>query len=155
MLNMKNDFILDENFWQNYRLCSDYEILEIRINDNEKEHLLSDMNARRSRLQILSNESLEAKVISRRVFERLIRKETKIYLYVVRDSKTEIFEFVKTSEELASIQQTIEHSELNRTLSLDLLKIFRSDLSNESFSKRSKNHSIYTDDARFVNKSSY
>ena len=94
--------------------------------------------------------------MSCRAFERLIQKETKNYLYVIRNTTTvKIFKFFKTLEELTSIQQTIEHSELNKALSLDLLKTFRSDLSNELSLERSQNHSIETDDARFVNKSSY
>ena len=50
MLNMKNDLILNENFWQNYRLCLDYDIMNVKIMNNEIEHSLYDIHVNFSRL---------------------------------------------------------------------------------------------------------
>ena len=157
ILNMKNDLILDENFWKKYRLTSDYETISIRVWQNEKQHVLSSIVDHRSRLRILSNQSSEAEVVSRRVFERLVRKSAKSYLYVVRkiDSSTEENAFRKAVSELASLQRTIDNLRLNRILRIDLLKIFRNDLSNKSSSKRSQNYRIDIDDARSMNKFFY
>ena len=151
MLNMKNDLILNENFWQNYRLCLDYDIMSVKVMNNEIEHSLYDMHAKFSRFQILNNESSRVDCVSRRVFERLIRKNVECFLYFIRN----VEKFAKMSKKLALIQRIIEHSKLNKTLSLDLLKIFKNDLSNQSLSIKSQNHNIDTSDARLVNKSSY
>ena len=59
------------------------------------------------------------------------------------------------SKKFALIQRTIEHSKLNKTLSLDLLKFFKNNLSNQSSSIKSQNHNIDTNDVKLVNKSSY
>ena len=85
MLNMKNDFILNENFWQDYRLCFDYDTFECKIKNNEIKHLLHDMNFDRSRFQMLNNEFFEIEMISRRAFEKFIRKNAKCFFYVIRD----------------------------------------------------------------------
>ena len=95
--------------------------------------------------------------MNRRVFEKLVRKSAKSYLYVVRkiDNNTEENAFKEAVSKLASLQRTIDNFRLNRILRIDLLKIFRNDLSNKSSSKRSQNHRIDTDDARSMNKSLY
>ena len=85
MLNMKNDFILNENFWQNYRLCFDYDTLECEIKNNEIKHLLHDMNFDRSRFQMFNNEFFEIEVISRRAFEKFIWKNAKYFIYFICD----------------------------------------------------------------------
>ena len=101
MLDMKNDFILNENFWQNYRLCFDYDTFDCKITNKKEKHLLHDMNFDRSRLQMLNNEFSE--MMSRRAFEKFIRKNAKCYFYVVRDMKFVDIEIVKAFEELASL----------------------------------------------------
>ena len=129
MLNMKNDFILNENFWQNYRLCFDYDTLECKIKNNEVKHLLHDMNSDRSRFQIFSNEFFEIEMISRRAFEKFIRKNAKCFFYVIRDIQVNT-KTIKIFEKFVSIQNIIEHSDLNRKLNFDVLFTFKNDFSN-------------------------
>ena len=112
------------------------------------------MNSDRSRFQMLSNEFFEIETISRRAFEKLIRKSAKCFLYVIRDIQINT-KTIKIFEKLASIQNIIEHSDLNKKLNLDVLFTFKSDFSNQSFSKRSQNHKIETNDVKSVNKLSY
>ena len=38
VLDMKNDLILNENFWREYRLTSDYETLELRVKDENRKY---------------------------------------------------------------------------------------------------------------------
>ena len=119
--------------------------------------MLSSIVDYRSRLRILSNQLSEAKVMNRRVFERLVRKSVKSYLYVVDkiDSNTKENAFRKAVSKLTLLQRTIDNFKLNRILRIDLLKIFRNDLSNKSFFKRSQNHRININDARSMNKFLY
>ena len=152
ILNMKNDLILNENFWQKYRLFFDYDIMKIKIRAEEIEFTFNDIE-NRSRLQIFENQSFAIDEINRRIFERFIRKKTKIFLYVVRKVDEDIV--VDVFIELISLQRFNDHSELNKALSFDNLKIFKSDLFDESSSKRPQNHNIDIDDARSINKSSY
>ena len=58
-------------------------------------------------------------------------------------------------EEITSFHRIINHSTLNKKLKNDLLKIFKSNLFKQLFSKRSQNHNIDIKDARSINKSFY
>ena len=46
-------------------------------------------------------------------------------------------------------------SKLNKTLKIDMLKIFRNDLSNKLFSKKSQNYIIDINDVKSINKFFY
>ena len=131
---MKNDLILNENFWQKYRLTSDYDIMRIKIKAEEIEYCFNEIE-NRSRFQIFENQSSVVDEVNKRVFERFIRKKTKVFLYIVRKTSNE--NVVEIFIELISFQRFSEHSKLNKALSLDNLKIFKSDLLDESSSKRS------------------
>ena len=75
-------------------------------------------------------------------------------MYVVR----QIEENTKTTralKEITSFHQIIDHSILNRKLKSDLLKIFKNDLFEQFFSKRSQNHSIDIKNAKSINKLFY
>ena len=126
---MKNDFILNENFWQNYFLYSDYDTLECKIKNNEIKHLLHDMNFNRSRFQIFNNEFLEIEMILRRAFERFIRKSAKCFFYVIRDIQINT-KTIQIFKKFVSIQNIIEHSNLNKKLNFDILFTFKNDFSN-------------------------
>ena len=76
-----------------------------------------------------------------------------LYLYVIRKKIKK--KIVKSSKKLISIQYIIDHSKLNKALRIDILKIFRNDLSNKSFSKKSQNHIIDIDNVKSINKSFY
>ena len=119
--------------------------------------MLSNIIDYRSRLRILNNQLLKVEVVSKRVFERLVRKSAKSYLYVVReiDNNIEKNTLKKIVLKLASLQRIIDNLKLNRILRIDLLKIFRNDLSNKLFSKRSQNNRINIDNAKSMNKSLY
>ena len=56
---------------------------------------------------------------------------------------------------MISIQHIIDYSKLNKTLKIDMLKIFRNDLSNKLFSIKSQNHIIDIDDVKSINKFFY
>ena len=155
MINMKNDFILIENFWENYRLCFDYDTLDCKINNKKIKHLFHDMNFDRSRFQMFNNEFSKITSMSRRAFEKFIRKNAKCYFYVIRDVKSKKIEIVKIFEKFVSIQNIIEYLNLNKKLNFDVLFTFKNDFSNKSFSKRSQNYKIETNDVKFVNKLSY
>ena len=125
----------------------------MRVTNENQKFLLTSMKNHNSRLQILENQSFEIQIVTKRVFERLIRKNVQIYLYVVRIIDQEI---VKSFEKFAFIQHTIDNAKLDRVLNLDVLrKIFKNDLSNQSSSKRSQNHRIDTENAKSINKFSY
>ena len=125
----------------------------MRVTDEDQKFLLANMKDHNSRLQILENQSFEVQIVTRRVFERLIRKSVQTYLYVVRTTDQEI---VKSSEKLVFIQHTTDNAKLNRVLNFDVLrKIFRNDLPNQSLSERSQNHRIDTENAKSINKFSY
>ena len=87
MLDMKNDLILNKNFWQEYRLNFDYETLELRVRNEDEKYVFSKMKNQRSRLQILDNQSFEAEKVERRVFEKLLRKNVETFPYVIRDEE--------------------------------------------------------------------
>ena len=55
ILNMKNDLILSENFWQKYRLIFDYDTLSIRVTNNDEKYFFFDIEINHSHLQILGN----------------------------------------------------------------------------------------------------
>ena len=154
MLNMKNDFILNKIFWQNYRLYFDYDTFEYKIKNNEIKHLLHDMNFNRSRFQMLNNEFFEIEMISRRAFEKFIRKNAKCFFYVIRDIQINT-KTIKIFEKFVSIQNIIEYSNLNKKLNFDVFFTFKNDFSNQLFSKRSQNHKIETNNVKFINKLSY
>ena len=125
----------------------------MRVTDENQKFLLANMKNHNSRLQILENQSSETQIVKRRAFERLIRKNAQIYLYVVRTADQKI---VKFSEKFAFIQHTIDNAKLNRILNFDVLRnVFRNDFSNKSLSKRSQNHRIDTENAKSINKFSY
>ena len=125
----------------------------MRVTNENQKFLFASMKNHSSRLQILENQSFEIQIVTRRVFERLIRKSAQIYLYVVRTTDQEI---VKSFEKFAFIQHTIDNAKLNRVLNLDVLKkIFRNDFSNQSFSKKSQNHRIDIENVKSINKFSY
>ena len=84
VFNIKNDLILNENFWQKYRLIFDYDTLKMRVTNKNNIHLLSSILNNRSHLQIFENQSSKAQILDKRVFERFIRKNATFYLYVVR-----------------------------------------------------------------------
>ena len=151
---MKNDLILGENFWQEYRLIFNYDTLSIRVtNDNEK-YFFFDIKINHSHLQILDNQSSLIMKFKRRVFEKCVRKNAQFYLYVVRQVEKNT-KTTRTSKEITSLHRTIDHPILNKKLKNDLLKIFRNDLLEQPFSKRSQNHSIDIENAKSINKSFY
>ena len=154
ILNMKNDLILNENFWQEYCLIFDYDTLDIRVTNDDEKYFLFNIKINHSHLQILDNQSSLIIKFERRVFERCVRKGAQFYLYVVRQIE-ENTKATRASEKITSFHWIIDHPTLNRKLRSDLLKIFKSDLFEQSFSKRSQNHSIDIKNARSINKSFY
>ena len=94
--------------------------------NNEIKHSLFDMHANFSRFQIFNNKSSRVDYVSRRVFEKLIRKNVECFFNFIRN----VEKYVIMSKRLFFIQRTIEYSKLNKILSLDLLKFFKNDLSN-------------------------
>ena len=116
MLNIKDDLILNENFWQNYRLNLDYNTLKVKIYDKKMKHLFANMNFNRSRFQILENESSKFDCVSRRTFQKFIQKNAKCYFYVICQVKSQT-KGVKLSKKIYShsiyyralkIEQSIE-----------------------------------------------
>ena len=93
IFNMNNDLILNENFWQKYRLIFDYNTFDMRVTNENQKFLFANMKNHNSRLQILENQSFEIQIVTKRVFERLIRKNVQIYLYVVRIIDQKIVKF--------------------------------------------------------------
>ena len=154
VLNMENDLILGENFWQEYRLIFDYDMLGIRVTSDGEEYFFSDIEINHSHLQILGNQSSLTMKFERRVFEKCVRKGAQFYLYVVRQIEKDT-EVTRASEKITSFHRIIGHSALNRKLKNDLLKIFRNDLFKQFFPKRPQDHSIDTEDAKSINKSFY
>ena len=75
-------------------------------------------------------------------------------MYVVqqieKDTKT-----TRALKKIISFYQIIDYSILNRKLKNNLLKIFKNDLFEQFFSKRSQNHNIDIKNARSINKSFY
>ena len=126
--------------------------MKVKIKIEKIEYCFNEIE-NRSRFQIFENQSFAVDEVNKRVFERFIRKKTKVFLYIVRKASNE--NVVEVFTELISFQRFNEHSKLNKTLSFDNLKIFKSDLLDESSSKRSQNHNIDIDDARSINKFSY
>ena len=125
----------------------------MRVTNENQKFLFASMKNHNSRLQILENQSFEAQIVKRRAFERLIRKNAQVYLYIVRIVDQKV---VKSFEKLAFIQHIIDNAKLNRILSFDVLKnVFRNDFSNKSFSKKSQNHRIDIEDVKSINKFSY
>ena len=125
----------------------------MRITDENQKFLLANMKNHNSRLQILENQSFKVQVVKKRVFERLIRKNAQVYLYVVRTVDQKI---VKSFEKLVLIQHIIYNAKLNRILNFDVLKnVFKNDFSNKLFSKKSQNHRIDIENAKSINKFSY
>ena len=94
--------------------------------NNKIEYSLYDMHVNFSRFQIFNNESSRVDYVSRRVFEKLIRKNVECFFNFIRN----VEKYVIMSKRLFFIQRTIEYSKLNKILSLDLLKFFKNDLSN-------------------------
>ena len=129
-------------------------MLNIRVINDNKKYFLFDIEINHSHLQILDNQSSLIIKFERRVFKRCVRKNAQFYLYVIqqieKDTKT-----TQASEEITSFHQIIDHSILNKKLKNDLLKIFKSDLFEQFFSKRSQNHNINIKNARLINKSFY
>ena len=104
-----------------------------------------------SRFQIRNNKLSRVDCVSRRIFEKFIRKNVECFLYFICN----VEKFVKMSKKFAFIQRIIEHLKLNKTLSFDLLKFSKNDLSNQLSSIKSQNHNIDTNDVKLVNKLSY
>ena len=107
-------------------MCFNYNTFEIKVMNNEIEHSLFDMHINFSRFQILNNKLSRVDYISRRVFERFVRKNLECFLYFIFN----VEKFVKMSKKLTFIQRIIEHSKLNKTLNFDLLNCFKNDLLN-------------------------
>ena len=84
ILNMENDLILGENFWQKYCLIFDYDTLNIRVTNDDEKYFFFDIKINHSHLQILDNQSLLIIKFEHRVFEKCVRKNAQFYLYVVR-----------------------------------------------------------------------
>ena len=154
VLNMENDLILGENFWQEYRLIPDYDTLGIRVTSGGGEYSLSGIGTNHPHLQILGNQPPLAMELGRRAFERCVRKGAQPYLYVVRQAEEDT-EATRAPEEIAPLHRTTGHPALDRELGSDLLEIFRSDLPGQPPPERPQDHSIDTGDARPVNKSPY
>ena len=74
ILNMKNDLILGENFWQKYHLTFDYDILNIRVTNDGEKYFLFDIKINYSHLQILDNQSLLIMKFKHCVFEKCVWK---------------------------------------------------------------------------------
>ena len=150
---MKNDLILSENFWQKYRLTFDYDTMKVRIRFKKNEFIFASID-NQFKFKILKNQSFAAEKINRRIFERIVKKSAKVYLYVVR--KANLNEnVVENFTKLTLLQRIIEHSKLNKVLKFDSLKIFKNDLSDDSSSKKPQNYDIDTDNAKSINKSLY
>ena len=129
-------------------------MLNIRVTNDDEKYFFFDIEINHSHLQILDNQLSLIMKFERRVFERCVRKSAQFYLYIVRQIEKNT-EMTRASEEIISFHRIIDHSTLNRKLKSDLLKIFKSDLFKQFFSKRSQNHSIDIKNARSVNKSFY
>ena len=108
--------------------------MKIKIKIEKIEYCFNEIE-NRSRFQIFENQSFVIDEINKRIFERFIRKKTKVFLYIVRKTSNE--NVVEIFIELISFQRFSEHSKLNKALNFDNLKIFKSDLLDESSSKRS------------------
>lgn len=156
VLDMENDLILGENFWQEYRLSPDYDTMGVKVKDGKTEYCLNGIE-NRPRLQILENQPPAANEVGRRAFERLIRKGADAFLYIVRKASTtaEEEDTAEDATDLAPFQRTSGHPELDRALGPDNLEVFRNDLPGEPPPERPQDHSIDTGDARPVNKSPY
>ena len=104
MLNIKNDLILNENFWQKYCLISDYNTLNIRITNDNRKYFFFNINFNRSHLRILENQSSLIMKFKRRVFKRCVQKSAQFYLYVVHkvEKDTEITQKFKKDNIISS-----------------------------------------------------
>ena len=154
ILNMKNDLILNENFWQKYCLIFDYNTLNIRVINDDEKYFFFNIKINHLHLQILDNQPSLIIKFERRAFEKCVQKDAQFYLYVVRQIEKNT-EMTRASEKITSLYQIIDHSILNRKLKNDLLKIFKSDLFKQFLSKRLQNHSIDIKNAKLINKSFY
>ena len=154
ILNIKNNLILSENFWQKYRLIFDYDTLNIHVTNNDEKYFFFDIKINHSHLQIFDNQSSLIIKFERHAFEKCVRKDAQFYLYVVqqieKNTKT-----TRALKEITSFHQIIDHSILNKKLKNDLLKIFKNDLFEQFSSKRLQNHNINIKNARSINKSFY
>ena len=77
--------------------------MNVKIINNKIEHLLFDMHANLSRFQIFNNKSSRVDCVSRRVFEKFIRKNVECFFYFIRN----VEKFVKMSKKLIFIQRII------------------------------------------------
>ena len=102
----------------------------------------------------MKNQLFVVKKINRRIFERIVKKNTKIYLYVIRKTNSNE-NVVENFTKLTLFQRIIEHSKLNKILKFDSLKIFKNNLFDDLSSKKSQNHNIDIDNVKSINKSLY
>ena len=127
--------------------------MKVRIRFKKNEFIFASID-NQFKFKILKNQSFAAEKINRRIFERIVKKSAKVYLYVVR--KANLNEnVVENFTKLTLLQRIIEHSKLNKVLKFDSLKIFKNDLSDDSSSKKPQNYDIDTDNAKSINKSLY
>ena len=102
----------------------------------------------------MKNQLFVVEKINRRIFERIVKKNTKIYLYVVRKTNSNK-NVVENFTKLTLFQRIIEHSKLNKILKFESLKIFKNDLFDDSSSKKSQNYNIDINNVKSINKSLY
>ena len=69
---MKNDLILNENFWQKYYLIFDYDTLNIRVTNDDEKYFFFNIKINHSHLQILDNQPSLIIKFERRVFEKCV-----------------------------------------------------------------------------------
>ena len=143
VLNMRNNMILEQDFWIKYQLVPNYVSLRVRVHINETEYHLHRLDIC-SYLQLLENISQEANLVDKKKFQQLLHKKAESYLYIVQNQ----------SLELEPLKQTTEDAELNSILS-PLLSVFFNDLLNGSSLKQSQDHTIETEDAHLMNRSLY
>ena len=72
ILNMKNDLILNENFWQKFYLIFNYDTLNIRVTNDDKKYFFFDIKINHSHLQILNNQSSLIMKLECRAFEKCV-----------------------------------------------------------------------------------
>ena len=125
--------------------------MKIKIKFEKNEFVFANID-NQFKFKTLKNQLFVVEKINRRVFERIIKKNAKIYLYVVcKLNKNVVENFIK----LTLFQRIIEHSKLNKILKFESLKIFKNDLFDDSSSKKSQNYNIDINNVKLINKSFY
>ena len=109
--------------------------MKIKIKFKKNEFVFANID-NQFKFKNLKNQSFIVEKINRRIFERIVKKNAKVYLYVIRKTNSNK-NVVENFTKLTLFQQIIEHSKLNKILKFDSLKIFKNDLFDDSSSKKS------------------